>query len=430
MSTITKNNTILTLTVWSARLMVGAIFILSGFVKSVDLWGFVYKIEEYLAVWNVPEPRSIVFVTALLISGIEFIFGVMLVTGCYKRVVPWGLFIMMLIWLPLTGYIWLKDPVADCGCFGDFIILSNSATFVKNLILTVLLVFLLKFNNRINGLYTPYIQWLPLFLASFYIIFIGIIGYTIQPLLDFRSFPVGSRLLPEETDDTYQAIEFVYTKDGKEQIFTQDELPDSSWVFVKRKTYNVPQHAQTDFVIIDGDDNIAEEVIDETTKELLIIIPEYERADATYTYLFNELYSYIEDNGGLMVALVGGDADELEEWIDLSMAEYPIYGAESTMLKELSRGTMSIVYLEEGKIVWKRTAGSIDVDYIEDHFSDPRLLDSLVIDGKEYIRNITILFLSLYALLFLLDRSGRIIKWNNGLRKHRKALYETIRKIK
>ena len=38
--------------IWMLRLFVGGVFVLSGFVKMIDLWGFVFKIEEYLGVWG------------------------------------------------------------------------------------------------------------------------------------------------------------------------------------------------------------------------------------------------------------------------------------------------------------------------------------------------------------------------------------------
>ena len=111
--------------IWVLRLALGAVFILSGFVKLVDLWGFVFKIEEYLAVWNLMQPRTIVLVVALLLSGYEFVLGALLAMGCYKRSAPWGLGLMMAFMLPLTLYLWIADPVSDCGCFGDFWKLSN-----------------------------------------------------------------------------------------------------------------------------------------------------------------------------------------------------------------------------------------------------------------------------------------------------------------
>ena len=137
-----------TVIVWIFRLIVGGTFIISGLAKMIDVWGSIYKIEQYLNVWGVPQPRSIVFFVALMLSGVEFILGCMLATGSYKRVSVWAMTALMAFMLPLTLYIAIDDPVPDCGCFGDFLVISNTATFLKNVLLVAMLVYLLFFTQK------------------------------------------------------------------------------------------------------------------------------------------------------------------------------------------------------------------------------------------------------------------------------------------
>lgn len=423
-----SKNKLLKICIWLIRIFVGLTFIISGLVKSIDLWGFVYKIEEYLSLWDFIQPRSLIFITAFFISGFEFVLGIMLMVGNYRRMIPILMLLTMCFMLPLTAYIWIKNPVADCGCFGDFIIISNTATFFKNVLLTALIIVLIIYNQKVNGLYGVYIQWFSLVLSIFYIIIIGIIGYNIQPLIDFRSFPEGTDLLSEQ-DIENDVVDFIYEKDNKREIFTLDNLPDSTWHYVGRKEINVPQKQKSEFFILDGTDNITDEVIDTTKNQLLIVIPDYKRADASYTYLFNELDNYISEIGGTTVGLIGGDSDDIEEWIDLSMAEYPVYSAEPTLLKELIRGVMSVVYLEKGRIKWKRTASSIDEELFENN-NDKNLLETLYFDGIGYLRNISIFYFSILGLIFLLDRSGRLIKWQRRIKKHRLGILNSSFKNK
>ncbi|MDE7475120.1 MAG: DoxX family membrane protein, partial [Duncaniella sp.] len=143
--------------VWLCRLLVGGTFVLSGFVKSIDPWGSFYKIAEYIDVWGLDIPSSFEVLGAFALGGFEFVAGFLVMFGCYRRAGVWLLLLMMAFLLPLTLYIVVADPVADCGCFGDFIILSNTATFVKNIVLTLLLVYLALFNTRVGGLFVPYI---------------------------------------------------------------------------------------------------------------------------------------------------------------------------------------------------------------------------------------------------------------------------------
>ncbi|WP_304639046.1 DoxX family protein, partial [uncultured Muribaculum sp.] len=172
-----------TVIVWIFRLIVGGTFIISGLAKMIDVWGSIYKIEQYLNVWGVPQPRSIVFFVALMLSGVEFILGCMLATGSYKRVSVWAMTALMAFMLPLTLYIAIDDPVPDCGCFGDFLVISNTATFLKNVLLVAMLVYLLFNNNKVSGLFSTYTQWLEGFLCVIYVAVIGFFGYSVQPLV-------------------------------------------------------------------------------------------------------------------------------------------------------------------------------------------------------------------------------------------------------
>lgn len=416
--------------VWILRLAIGATFILSGVAKTIDPWGFIFKIEEYLHLWDMMQPRSLVLMGAVALSGAEFVLGVLLATGCYKRVTVWLMLAIMAGMLPLTLYIYISDPVADCGCFGDFLIISNGATFFKNLLITASLIYLAAYNKYVRGLFGAYIQWLVVFISSAYVIIVAFVGYNVQPLIDFRSFPVGRSLAADMDDEMPEAqFEFIYEKDGRQEVFGQDALPDSTWTFVDRRTVGngATDSDLTDFTVLDGDEDISSEIILPEGYQILALIPEYDRADVSYTYLLNELQSSVERLGGSMTALISGSHDDIEEWEDLSMAEYPIYTAEGTMLKEMARGTMALVGLHDGVIQWKRTAGSVDADLVDELVgkntpeADVELFESMDFDGSTLMRNLTLALISILAMLFLLDRSGRLLSWKHkihSLNKH------------
>ena len=357
--------------VWLFRLLVGATFVLSGFVKSIDPWGSFYKISEYFEVWNMDIPASLEVLAAFLLGGAEFVLGCLLLFGCYRRVAVWLLLAMMAFMLPLTLYIAVADPVADCGCFGDFLVLSNTVTFVKNIFLTLMLAYLAAFNSRVEGLFIAYIQWVIGGLLSLYILIIALYGYNIQPLLDFRRFSPGTDLLAgvtsgDEADGEYEepVYEFIYEKDGREETFTIDNLPDSTWTFVDRKVIGGVEHASDGFSVIEDGEEIAQDIIDSEGEQFLVTIPDMRSVDLSYTYLLNELNDYIKARGGTLVALVNGDKSSIDWWHDISMASYPIYSAEATMIKELARGRAAIVYLRDGVVEWKRSLSSINYSFV------------------------------------------------------------------
>lgn len=405
---------------WLFRVLVGATFVVSGFVKSVDPWGSFYKISEYLDVWGLDIPSSIVVLGAFALGGFEFVFGSLLMFGCYRRVAVWLLTLIMAFMLPLTVYIAIADPVADCGCFGDFLILSNTETMVKNVVLMLMLLYLAVFNLRVAGLFVTYIQWVIGGLLSFYIVVVSFIGFNIQPLIDFRRFAPGNSLVVSDADDEDSDIEtvyeFVYEKDGKRQTFTIDNLPDSTWTFVDRKVVKGSEELSEGFsVIVDGED-ITSDIVDSQTDLFLVTIPDLKAVDISYTYLLNELNDYITARGGAMAALVNGDERAMDWWRDISMASYPIYSVEPTLIKELARGHAAIVYVRDGIVMWKRTLSSISYTTVT-KTPPGQMFAALDPDLNYYLNLITVVFGGVIFVILVLDRSGHLVAWHIRRRK-------------
>lgn len=408
------NRRYLTWIVWGLRIVIGGLFVMSGLVKGIDIWGFAYKIEEYFAVWQWSVPHSLCVMAALSVAIAEFVLGAMVVLGCYRRVSVWLLMAMMCVMLPLTLYIFISDPVADCGCFGDFWIISNGATFAKNLLISGALVYLVVYNRKVKGVYRPYIQWIPAVGCFAYLLTVALFGYLVQPMVDFRSFPVGSNILPAEveSEDDDVRFEFVYEKDGVRQTFDMDNLPDSTWTFIDRTIVGgSEENDATELVVTDGGDNVTDEVIDTEGDQIIIVLPDYGRANVSYTYAVNELQRYIESRGGSLIELAAMDSGDIEQWRDLSMATYPIYQSEPTVLKELARGVMAAVYVHNGKILWKRSLSSIESDALAHLDDDDNALYQLAFDGGNLLMTCTLVLAFLLLLVFLVDKGPAMVKY-------------------
>lgn len=396
--------------VWLFRVAIGAVFIMSGLVKAIDIWGVVFKFEDYFTVWGVSVPNSLTVLGAMALSSAEFILGGLLLFGCFRRTAVWGLLAMMAVMLPLTFYVWVADPVSDCGCFGDFIILSNGATFAKNIAITAMLVFLARYNRRASCIYHPYSQWLCGVASLGFITFVELYGYNVQPMVDFRSFPVGSVLVESEAgDDEEPEFLFVYEKDGAQRRFQADSLPDSTWVFVDREVVGGAAadggRERTELTVYDSDgEDVTEDVVAGEGIELLVVVPEQERADLYYTSFINELTEMMTGIDGSLVEITDIPLDSIESWRDFSMAEFPIYRAEGTVLKELARGVVSIVMIEDGVIRWKRNMGSVDVEAVVRSENPRESLERLAPDGVGALRRGAVFFLIVLLGLLAVDK--------------------------
>ena len=408
---------------WLLRFVIGGTFIVSGLSKMIDVWGFVYKIEQYLNVWGWEFTRPMSAVAAILLSAVEFVVGVMLATGCYKRLAAWSSAAIMVVMLPLSAYIMVANPVDDCGCFGDLWMIPNTATFVKNLLLTAGVIYLCVFNKRTAGLFHHYIQWIVAAVSYIYVLVIGFVGYNVQPLIDFRPFKVGTMLANEEFSGADTQFNFIYEKDGRQQEFSVDSLPDSTWNFVDRVAIDSDitlQDANVFAIYNLDDEDVTDAAILSSGEQVILLFPELKYADVSYSYMINEMYDYVTAHGGDMIGVfASNDKARIERWADLAIAHWPMFTAEDTLIKELARGKMSVVYLKDGVIKWKRTLSSIPTDIFSNK-SDGNALQKLYPSDKAGFSNITaiyvIVLLAILAFNLLIDA----VKWLFSRKKEKK----------
>lgn len=396
------------------RVIVGGVFIFSGFIKGIDPWGTIYKFDDYLAALSLNIWPNLVLVGAFALCAIEFLCGVFLLTGCFRRSMPMLAAAIMAIMLPLTLWIAMADPVADCGCFGDAYVISNWASFWKNVGLTLGVLWLIKYNRKCNWLVTPALQWLVFVASGIFIVIIELFGYASQPLLDFRPYKIGVSIADSggTSADNEPNYVFIYEKDGIIKEFgINDELPDeaSGWMFVDRKE----KHEADSTPILssdrnfrvwskDGDEDVTEEAITDEGKELIIMMPDLDKVSPATTWKLNSLYEWTVQNNVYMIAVVAGSPEEIAIWEDLSMASYPIFTADDTQIKSVVRGNPGVVYLIDGKIVWKSTLRAIDID---DFLSPETSHDaaSFGLDNARLLRNLSYLYLTVLAVLVLLS---------------------------
>lgn len=393
-----------------ARLIVGFTFIISGWSKAIDPWGFVFKIDDYLNVWGWDIAREISLTGAVALSCVEFLTGVLVATGCLRRVSVWLAALMMVFMLPLTVYIYVADPVSDCGCFGDFIVLSNAATLIKNIVLTALLVFLIIYGAKIKGIFSPYIQWLVILVSLVYPLTLSFIGYRSQPLIDFRPYPVGTdfnELIDADTGDE-QAM-FIYVKEGREEAFALDELPDSTWTFVRSVE---PEGESADMywpAVYDGEEDVSADLLAVGGEHMLLVVTDPGFHYLTRARLANEIAAFIRERGGRMDGLVAADGENLDRWAQLALPSFDIYSAEDTSLKELVRGDAALVFLRDGIIQWKCSLASVDPDIVAD--SDGDMLDSLrPSDGRRLHIEITLSYILAMVFIYMMNFPPKILR--------------------
>ncbi len=232
---IQENKTTVTLR-YIARWFVGLVFIFSSFTKGVDPLGTAFKVEEYMTAWNFFglsftgfTPLAPVLSMTLIIA--EFLVGVMLITGAFRKLTAWLLLLMMTFFTCTTLYDAISNKVSDCGCFGDFWELTNWETFWKNVVLDVptIYIFLTRRWPRRKRLERDLLIALAAIAAM---LIFGLYNINHEPVLDFRAWKVGNKMIDniEEELPVINIATYTNTKSGETKTFNMTEWKQYEYI--------------------------------------------------------------------------------------------------------------------------------------------------------------------------------------------------------
>lgn len=356
------------------EIMIGCVFVFSGFVKVVDPLGGLYKIVDYLDAFGWEPLKPLGFFGMALMSAAEFMLGVCMLLGVRQKLTAIGVLLFMLVMTPITFYLALYNPVTDCGCFGDALVISNWATFWKNVVLLIAVIIVLNWCQFCKRGFT----WVTeIAIAAYSLIFMLIItGLCFQnlPVIDFRPYKIGtnipeSMIIPEDAEKDVYETTLIYKKDGVEKEFTMENYPkDSTWEFVDSrnilisKGYEPPIH---DFVLSHSDDgDITDVILEDSNYVFLLIAHNLSEFDllsnpggAHYDYgkSVNAAYQYAKENGYKFYCLTatGEDNPDMEKYKKATGAEYEYLNADEIMLKTIIRSSPGLMLIKEGNIINK-----------------------------------------------------------------------------
>jgi uncharacterized membrane protein YphA (DoxX/SURF4 family) len=345
------------------RFFLGVIFIFSGFVKAVDPMGTMYKNLDYLSAFGLDIFNFAALPLAFAQLAVEFAMGVCLLLGVYRRFHTILFLAFMCFMTPLTLYLAIKNPVTDCGCFGDALIITNWQTFGKNIFLLAASIVVFFDYKRITPFFC--IKKFPVtFFVYAFILSVSLYCYTYLPILDFRPYKIGANIpelmtIPKGAPlDEYETA-FIYSKEGREQEFTLKNYPkgDTTWTFVDTKTqlikkgYEPPIH---DFIVTSEEgDNITEDILTETAYTFLLIAHKLETADDSEIERINEIYDYCVQYNYKFYCLTSSGRNEIRNWREDTGAEYPFCIVDDIALKTIVRSNPGLLLLKEGIVINK-----------------------------------------------------------------------------
>lgn len=351
-----------------ARTLLALTFLFSGFVKAVDPLGTIYKIEDYLTAFGgfFTSLLPLATLAAVLLILIEWTLGVMMLCNIRTGLTAWLSLAFYAVMTPLTLYIALTNPISDCGCFGDALVISNWQTFWKNVVLTTLVIVLLCTKRHIPQ---TFVWWAEL---SIVVVGLALAGglmlYTHYhlPLIDFRPYKIGNNIpelmeIPEGAPHDVYAITLIYEKDGVEQEFTLQDYPrnDSTWRFVDQqsklisKGYEPPIH---DFELVDYEGEDLTYDLLEADKAVLVVMYNLGKADLTQLPKVAALSKTCEEQDVPFYILTSATDEQIEEFIyanALELDRSAFLTADGIMLKTIVRANPGVFVVQNGTITDK-----------------------------------------------------------------------------
>lgn len=347
------------------RFVLAATFIFSGYVKAIDPLGTLYKLKDYATAMSLNGllPDWALVGVAIALGALEFALGVFMLFAVRRHVVSRITLAFMTAMTALTLWIFVADPVKDCGCFGDALKLTNGETLLKNIVLSACAALvawrpadMARFISRSN-------QWIVRYYTVAYIVITSVYCLYTLPIFDFRPYHVGMNIkqgmeIPEGAEQPEFESTFLLKKNGETREFTLDNYPDSTWEYVDTRTvqtkkgYEPPIH---DFALTSCDtgEDITEQVLTKKGYTFLLVSPRLAVADDSNFGDIDQIYEYAEENGADFYCVTASANDEIERWRDLTGAEYKFCNADETTLKTMIRSNPGLMLLKDGTIIGK-----------------------------------------------------------------------------
>lgn len=348
-----------------SRIFVGVLFIISGLIKLNDPVGFSFKLKDYFA----PEVLNLEFLVpyalflAIFVVVFEVMLGVMILLGYARRFALWSILLLIVFFTFLTFYSAYFNKVTDCGCFGDAIKLTPWESFSKDIILLVLILILFYGKQYIQPLFSKNIRKIVVYFS-----FIGclIFGYYVLqhlPVIDFRPYKIGANIIegmsyPENAQKPVFEYRWIFNVNGEEKVVvTQGDYPDQEGEFlgvetkVLKKGYEPPIH---DFTVERGDMDHTQDLMQ---VDHLVVVVAYSLINSEMDGFesIKKITDEALEKGYKVIGLSASSLEKTDALVDEYSFGFDFYFCDETTLKTIIRSNPSVMEIQNGTIMQKRS---------------------------------------------------------------------------
>ncbi len=345
-----------------SRLLLGMVFLYSGFVKGVDPLGTAYRVEDYFIAFGTEWLNFSALFFSFILNAAELVLGGMLILQIKPKLTSTLVLLMMGIFTLVTLNDALNNPVPDCGCFGDALILTNWQTFYKNLIINVLVLIVFFNRTSIKRIYPDKTEWvLGITLVA---IFVGFqyLNVANLPMMDFRAWKVGNRLYVENPEPVKYYLTYRNKETGETKEYLSPNYPydDPEWVeqweFVSQRAEDPNRIEGMNLAIINfAGENVTDMYLKNPDFQFLLVAWSLEETNAESFKELETLFKYAEENGYSFIGLTATLPGKIQQFLEKQNITFDMrfFNADDITLKTMIRSNPGLILIKDGMIIDK-----------------------------------------------------------------------------
>lgn len=382
-----------------SRVSLGILFVFSGFVKSVEPLGTSIKLTDYLNSFNLEFFNFLTPTLSVVLSAIEVLLGLMLLTSVLKKLTSLMTLIFMLFFTLLTLYIYIFNPVSDCGCFGDAFIISNGETFLKNIFFSILAIYLFISNKHT----APPKRWeyRQVLMQLIVCLSVPIYAYIFHPAIEFLPYKVGVNIKDAISNTIEQKEMFMLYKNkqsGNTEIFSINDTvwyDTAKWEFVEIIDHSSSNKIISFDILTKYGQNISDTLLSDTTMFLVA-------RDITNLNKFKDKIEHLSAFALKMnytpIILTSSSLSDSKG--DLYNFNIPVYNMDETMIKSFVRANVGVVITGNATVLSKDNIRTIPM-----FDSHKELHDRFASQSNKEVR-----FLIFYCIVFMFIITFPLVK--------------------
>lgn len=351
-----------------ARILLGLTFVFSGFVKGIDPWGSAYKFTDYFNAFQMPWLTGLAFALGILLAAAEFSMGIALIFNFFLRITSWFTLAFMVFFTILTFVLALTNPVTDCGCFGDALVITNWQTFYKNIVLLALAIYIFVNRKNFKSKNGPILSIALTGMTIVFYFYLVSYSYNHCPIIDFSPYKVGVNIpdamkIPEGAPKAVYENNFIYKniKTGEEKKFSEANIPwkdTLNWKYVKsedpiliQKGYTPPIH---DFRIEspEGED-IKDFYLYDEKGTFVVIASNLKKTNMEGMRRIVQFAVEAKRKGYNFIGLTATSPTDFAAFKNETGAEFDFFNTDEITLKTIIRSNPGLILLKKGTIIGK-----------------------------------------------------------------------------